>query len=536
VTEAGEPTLGDLLDAVGPGVLDVLAAPAGLDATIGVAVIYDVEESCAGEAGDVLLAVGVDPRRPEARDLVARAGKAGAAAVVVKRRDNGVETLIDEADAAGVALLAAAPDVAWAQLHALVRTATAVAGAATDRGPGGAPVGDLFALANAVAAMVGGPVTVEDPRSTVLAYSSLEEGDIDDARRATILGRRVPDEWMLRLREDGVFRRLFGEDGVVRIEYAELGIKPRLATAVRAGDEILGSIWVQEGTRPLGPEAEVALKEAAGIAALHLLRHRSGADIERVRRAELLRAALDGRIATDALAPVLHVAPTADVTVVALELAEPGDVAAVSVLAERVASLVTLYCESYRREAAAVAIGAVVYMVVPLADADDRARLPALARGIIERADEALHLEMRAGIGRTVPTFAQLLDSRREADRVLRAMAATPSAGPVATVDHVRARVVLDQLRDLAVADEGLRAGKLDVLSEHDDEKETAYVATLRSYFEHQGDVPAAAKALGVHANTFLYRLRRLSETANIDLDDPVECLVLQLQLHFLTG
>jgi DNA-binding PucR family transcriptional regulator len=72
------------------------------------------------------------------------------------------------------------------------------------------------------------------------------------------------------------------------------------------------------------------------------------------------------------------------------------------------------------------------------------------------------------------------------------------------------------------------------VLIEHDKEKETEYVATLRSFFEHQGDVPAAAKALGVHANTFRYRLRRLSETAGIDLDDAVESLVLQLQLHFL--
>ena len=102
MTEAGEPTLGDVLDAVGPGVLDVLAAPAGLDAPIGAAVIYDVEESWTGEPGDVLLAVGVDPRRPEGRDLVARAGKVGAAAVVVKRRGDGLEALIDEAEAADV--------------------------------------------------------------------------------------------------------------------------------------------------------------------------------------------------------------------------------------------------------------------------------------------------------------------------------------------------------------------------------------------------------------------------------------------------
>jgi DNA-binding PucR family transcriptional regulator len=315
----------------------------------------------------------------------------------------------------------------------------------------------------------------------------------------------------------------------------ELGIKPRLATAVRAGDEILGSIWVQEGGRPLGPEAEAALREAARIAALHLLRHRSGADIERGRRAELLRAALDGRVATDALAPVLQVTPAAGLTVLAFELVEPGDVAAVSVLAERAASLVTLYCESYRRQAAAVAVGSVVYVVVPLTDPDDRARLPALASGILERAAEALHVELRAGIGRTVPALAHLLDSRREADRVLRALSATPWAGPVATVDDVRSRVVLDQLQELAAAEPGLRTGKLDVLAEHDRDRDTDYVATLRSFFVHLGDVPAAAKALKVHPNTFRYRLRRLAEIGGIDLDDDVERLVVQLQLHFLT-
>jgi DNA-binding PucR family transcriptional regulator len=179
-------------------------------------------------------------------------------------------------------------------------------------------------------------------------------------------------------------------------------------------------------------------------------------------------------------------------------------------------------------------VGSVVYVVVPLTDPDDRARLPALASGILERAAEALHVELRAGIGRTVPALAHLLDSRREADRVLRALSATPWAGPVATVDDVRSRVVLDQLQELAAAEPGLRTGKLDVLAEHDRDRDTDYVATLRSFFVHLGDVPAAAKALKVHPNTFRYRLRRLAEIGGIDLDDDVERLVVQLQLHFL--
>jgi len=305
---------------------------------------------------------------------------------------------------------------------------------------------------------------------------------------------------------------------------------------VRAGDEILGLLWVQEGERPLGDEAEAALLEAARVAALHLLRHRSSADLERGRRAELLRAALDGRVSPDGLAPMLQIAPNAGLTVVAFELVDAGDaadVAAISVLADRAASLVTLYCESYRRQAAAVAMGSLIYVVVPLVAGDDRARLPVLALGIVDRADEALHARLRAGIGRTVPSVAGLLASRHEADRVLRAMAVRDWPGPVATVDDVRAHVVLGQLQELAAADPGLRTGKLDILVEQDRERGTEYVATLRSFFAHLGDVPAAAKAQDVHANTFRYRLRRLAEVAGIDLDDPVERLVLQLQLQF---
>ena len=528
-------TVGELVETVGVGVLEVLAAPKGLEAPIADAVILDPDEDWVGAAGDVVLAIGVDPRRPEARELVRRAGTAGATAVVVKVRDGGpVDALVDAANESGVALLTATPDLAWGQLHALVRTVTATSGLARERGPGGVAVGDLFALANAVAAMAGGPVTIEDPRSTVLAYSSLGEGDIDEARRDTILGRRVPDDWIKRLRDDGVVRRLFHEPGVVRIDYPELGIKPRIAAAVRAGDEVLGSIWVQEGDHPLGDEAESALQEAARIAALHLLRHRSSADLERGRRGELLRAVLDGRIAPDALVSELQLAPTSGLTVVAFELVSPGDVAAESVLAERAASLVTLYCESYRRQAVAVALGPIVYVVVPLADADDRERLPALANGIRERAAEALHLELRAGIGETVAGVTGLLDSRRQADRVLRALANTPWVGPVATVDQVRSRVVLGQLQELAARDPGLRVGKLDILVDHDRERGTEYVATLRAYFAHLGDVPAAAKAQDVHANTFRYRLRRLAEVAAIDFDDPIDRLVLELQLHFL--
>jgi hypothetical protein len=533
-TGADAPRLGDVVDHVGGGILDVLAAPKGLDVAVAEAVILDPAEDWVGAPDDVLLAVGVDASRPQAAELLRRAGDAGLAAVVFKPRGGEVDPdLTEAARQAGVALLLATPEVAWGHLHALLRTAAAAAGLPPDRAPGGVPIGDLFALANAVAAMVGGPVTIEDPRSTVLAYSS-HDVEIDEGRRATILGRRVPDEWVKRLHDDGVFRRMAREPGVLRVEYPEMGIRPRLVTAVRAGDEILGSIWVQETDRALDDDAQAALLEAARIAALHMLRYRSGADLERGRRAELLRAALERRAAPEALAPVLQITPATPLTIMAFEPVDRRDPAAASALADRVASLVTLYCESYRRPATAVAVGPLVYLLTPTVDAGERERLPALARGVIDRAGEALQVNLRAAIGATVPGLPALVESRDEADRVLRALAAAPDSGPIATVDDVRARVVLQRLQELAARDQGLRAGKLDLLLEHDREKGTEYVPTLRAYFGARGDVPAAAAAQGVHANTFRYRLRRLAEVATLDLDDPIERVVVELQLHFL--
>src|SRR5207249_4937530 len=60
--------------------------------------------------------------------------------------------------------------------------------------PGAEPVGaahDLFELADLAADAVGGPVTVEDPRGWLLAYSSDQAGG-DPVRAETLLGRRAP--------------------------------------------------------------------------------------------------------------------------------------------------------------------------------------------------------------------------------------------------------------------------------------------------------------------------------------------------------
>jgi hypothetical protein len=396
-----------------------------------------------------------------------------------------------------------------------------------------APLGDLFALANAVAAMVGGATTIEDPANRVLAYSNLEF-PIDPPRQQTILGRAVPTEWIRRLQDAGVFRRLWQSDDVVRVaDFAsDPEYLPRLAVAVRAGGELLGSIWVIEGSHPLGTEAERTLREAADIAALHLLRHRSAGDVERHRRAEALLRLLDGLDRGEQARTILGLDPGQPVTVVAFDVGPETDAGAV-MAARRVADLVAVYCESYRRQAACAAAGSRVYALLPTESEAGGEPAAALARAIVDRAGRALRLPLRAAVGSTVSGFDVVGRSRREADEVLDVLGADAD-GTVASIDAMRARVVVHRLTQLVAEHPELNQGKVVLLAEQDAAKGTAWIPTLRAYFDAFGDMADAAARVNVHPNTFRYRLRRITELFDLDLSDPDERLVAELQLRFV--
>ncbi|HEU0132587.1 MAG TPA: helix-turn-helix domain-containing protein [Mycobacteriales bacterium] len=94
--------------------------------------------------------------------------------------------------------------------------------------------------------------------------------------------------------------------------------------------------------------------------------------------------------------------------------------------------------------------------------------------------------------------------------------------GPVTAVAAVCGEVL---------AEERLRPPRLAVLRAEDAARGTAYLPTLAAYFDSFGNVVRAAAVLGVHANTFRYRLRRLVEVSGLDLGDPGERLLCRLAL-----
>lgn len=519
----GTATLGDLVSGLGFELVRVVVAPRGLDIGIGDPIIYDSLTGTRLAAGDVVLAVGLDPSGSALLDLVREAASCSAAALIAKFGDDVPGAVHDEALACGVALLRATRDVEWGQLHALARMVTSTASARDETEP---PLGDLFALANAIAARTGGPVTIEDGQSRVLAYSTGTE-TIDDFRRDTILGRRVPEEWVRRLQDDGAFRRIWLSESPVRISYSasEPAYRDRLVMAVRAGSEVVGSIWVQEGDRELDEVTEKTLVEVAPLAALHLVRHFAG-DVERRQESELLGAVLTGRAPSGSIAALLthrrgHVVSVLGVRAVGAEPAESA------MYLSRVASVVSLYRRTERAPIASAVSGDTIYVAITAPED----RTDAVVKELLERARTSVRTPLAASSARSDDGLDGLVAARRDVDAVLRVCAATE--GPPAVLHDVIGAVTLDRWRDVVRSRPELLHGRIDAVVA-DERSRSQYASTLRSYLDHLGDVSAAAAALGVHPNTFRYRLRRAVETAGLDLADPVERLVAHLQLHLL--
>jgi hypothetical protein len=513
--------LGRVIEAFGPALLQVLAGP--VTGNVDDVVIHDPTDAVVGRSGDLVLAVGV--RAAEEVVTVVRALRgSGTAGLVVKVPPDGLPP--DLAAITGdVTVLGLAPDASWSSMALLVRSLLpSVAG-------GGDPAEDLFGLAEAVSAMVNAAVTIEDTNSRVLAFSGGQD-EADPGRHDTILGRRVPVEFLRLLEERGVFRWLGRESTPIYVDSLGDAMRPRVAVSVRAGSEHLGSIWAVVDA-PLPAERQRAFVDAANVVALHLLRLRAEADIGGRLQADLVSAVLQGgRGAVEAASRLgIGGAPLCVLAAQPLSVQPSQYEAACQQIRQRLA----VHSAAIRSHAAIARVGGVVYGIFAGGDADDgrRGAVVALAEEFVagQRSDDVV-----IGIGRAVNHQSEISRSRGDADRALRVLCHEAShAGTtrrVARFADVQTASLLLRLADVAAEDGEVLGGPLDPLFDYDAAHRSGIVETVAAYLDAFGDVAAGAAALYIHPNTFRYRLRRAAELSGLDLADPEERLGVLLQLR----
>jgi GTP-sensing pleiotropic transcriptional regulator CodY len=542
VTSRPQASLGRVLDDLGATLLELIYGDADQPGDIGGVVIYDPIDEPALPENALVLGVGL--REPaEIARLLRTLGQHRAAGLVVRLPASSRE-IAAAVEASGVALLGITRGASWAQLAALLRSMLAE-GDVGDVGPqtlGGMPSGDLFALANAVAALLDAPVTIEDRSSRVLAFSGRQD-EADRSRVETILGRQVPERYSRLLSERGVFRDLYRSDQPVFVEPPEEPgdfSVPRVAVAVRAGDEVLGSIWAAVH-QPLSEERMQAMCDAARLVALHMLRIRAGADVERRLRADLVSTALEGGPGSREALSRLGLADQ-PVIVLAMAVLDPvgsersiGVDASLATERQRLSDGMAMHLSALHPRCATALVGDVVYGLIPVSgDSNGEERAVRVASDFLERVGDRVRAVI--GIGSVAENGAQLAEGRASADRALRVLrTGNGSNHRVALLADVHVEALVLELRDLVAAHGDRPSGPTARLFAYDSEHNTNLVETLRAWLDAFGDVIAAAAAMYVHPNTFRYRLRRLTEVSGIDLTDPEARFAAMLQLRVVS-
>ena len=315
----------------------------------------------------------------------------------------------------------------------------------------------------------------------------------------------------------------------------------RLALAVRAGGELLGSIWIidpGEGQARGGPEG--TRQDGAAGRTAHApcplgVRFRGtperGLDPDahgRPGHASFAAAQL-GLDAGHGLA----------VAAFSIVRPETGSLESVREI-QRLLHLVTTVCNIQFNTSHSALIGSVVYALLPCEGTAPRAVHRRLVQEIGAYAHTISSYPLIAAVGGIAPRIEELPGSRSEALQTLHYLlhqqpaVADTRGGPAPAAGLFEDyRVPLNLLKVGAFIDDNGLADLDDIarIQAHDAEQQTDYLDTLRAYLASNGNISTMAERLHVHNNTVRYRVARLAKDFDLDLDDPQKRLWLWLRI-----
>lgn len=337
------------------------------------------------------------------------------------------------------------------------------------------------------------------------------------------------DCWVLLLDEAGLARHSIPGDArrhaaALRLDLERLApASPLHAASLALGAEQvavlpLGTDGRVDGYLAAGRVTPLSLAEqsllagAVGLLTLDLCHERAARDARRAASLAVLRLATAGHpelaeLCADTLGVPLPAPPLR----VALLGCEP----------EHVPDLLRAAEEHQALESAGALVARddrhIVVVLLPVAEGDMQAldevlhRVPR-SRGVVS--DGVPLAEAPDALRRTRSVF---FGATRDTER-LRLARDVATAGLLAQLDHPGAYGWADAL--------------LEPLERHASRSKLDLVSTLRVFLARNGHVDASATALGIHRHTLRYRLRRITELLDTDLDDPTVRAELWLALR----
>lgn len=200
-------------------------------------------------------------------------------------------------------------------------------------------------------------------------------------------------------------------------------------------------------------------------------------------------------------------------------------------------SLISLVRDDMSRRQVSGAVGQYVDVIVTLYPLDEESSAITRTRTMIEDVRSQLATRtpsglVAAGISRPSTGLSSLRESYREAKDAVGIAYELSDRDTTTFYGDLKLYQLLLALKERNLDNlNQFYKDALGPLVEHDNRKQSDLIRTLNGFFEANGNLAKAAQDLDVHRNTLVYRLDRISELTELDLDDSDNRLILHLAL-----
>lgn len=299
----------------------------------------------------------------------------------------------------------------------------------------------------------------------------------------------------------------------------------RLVAPVIVGGYLLGFLSVVERDRPLEEPDLLAMGHATTVIALEMMKQRTRAEVERRLRGELLEELVAGKLqdpeAVQRRAAYLGYNLATPYALLHIDKEDPDEKSSGTTPREKQLSLAGIVEELIGKRAnGSMALSRVdgTVVAIPLCEGS-----MSEARDVAESLKRAA---TRIGNGRILVAIGRICRSPEDFSVAsVEAKRAITLAKSLGTVDRVVAFEDLGVYRlliDLPRPSDAVRFAEelLAPLSDYDARHDTSLMETLEAYLASNGALQRTAAALSVHVNTLGYRLQRIRELTEIDLND----------------
>ena len=384
--------------------------------------------------------------------------------------------------------------------------------------------GTLQELAETLANSIKRSISIEDSSFRVLA--SHQVGPIDESRRQTLSYGRTPPEMAQGLIDSGIYARLLQKMGPIYLEsMPEVGLEfERVVAPVIVDREIYGYMWIISGDRPFTELDELAMEQAATVAAVLLFKNMAVQEATESLRGDFLEELLNGNIHSVSFSEQAHRLGFKNDKPHQILLIQGNPKAGGN--GRSLYNNIQQWLHNIKAHPLLVSRDKRIVLVL---ESGDEAGGKQLAEGLIKDLSHPA-CPLLIGIGQPANLDDEadgLKNSFEQAQEALQIGLALKKEEEYLLFSELGLHHWLYHLP--ANKQEGNKyLGKIQELADYDAVRNTELVKTLESYLDHGGSLVDTADSLYIHRNTLLHRLERIKTLNQINLRNPIH----RLNLH----